>query len=513
MLITERYKELIAGIHACYDRVVIQGTLANWCYAQGMTAFLKAKQIRIFDYAKLAEALTEVIRANALRVAQEAGLKIEFIRKSKAFRKEARIKEIIRERGEHPGLVHIFSAMETCSSIPTGSGHDKQTGQTFLKPRPCRGKCLHYYFYFIDKAFGLCYLRVPTWCPFALQFYFNGHNWLAHQLDQQQIPYTKLENAFLAIGDWAKAQELSDHIRIEDPDLVGALDILAARFCPALQKYGRAFRWNTKPTEYALDIVFKKPSDLKALYEPLIRTAIFAVKPEDIASFLGQKLHPNYQGELGNKFNVRILGTRIKHPMGAVTIKMYDKFGLILRLEITVNDISHFKHYRAVRQRDGSTLQKIASMKKTIYSLFPLIHILKAGTRRYLEFLSALADPSQGIKRRAKVSKTVESHDRTYKGFNFYSEEDHILFTVLARGEFNIYGLQNKNLRQHLSDKSSSAITRILKRLKAHGLVKKVAHSYKYHLTQLGKAVIAVGLTIREMLVVPGLAEIKSFCH
>ena len=41
------------------------------------------------------------------------------------------------------------------------------------------GKCLHYYFYFIDAEFGLCYLRVPTWAPFRLQFYCNGHNWLA----------------------------------------------------------------------------------------------------------------------------------------------------------------------------------------------------------------------------------------------------------------------------------------------------------------------------------------------
>jgi len=69
-------------------------------------------------------------------------------------------------------------------------------------------------------------------------------------------------------------------------------------------------------------------------------------------------------------------------------------------------------------------------MKKTIYSLFPLINTLKAGTRRYLEFISALDDPSLGIKRLAKVSKTVESADRTYKGFNFYSEDDHILFTT-----------------------------------------------------------------------------------
>lgn len=55
--------------------------------------------------------------------------------------------------------------------------HDKKTGRTFLKPDS--GRCLHYYFYFLDTVWGLCYLRVPTWCPFRLQCYFNGHNYLA----------------------------------------------------------------------------------------------------------------------------------------------------------------------------------------------------------------------------------------------------------------------------------------------------------------------------------------------
>ena len=85
------------------------------------------------------------------------------------------MKEVLARRGEHPGLVAILSAMEPCSSYKPW--HDKQTGRTFLKPDS--GKCLHYYFYFMDKELGLCYVRVPTWLPCRLQIYFNGHNWRA----------------------------------------------------------------------------------------------------------------------------------------------------------------------------------------------------------------------------------------------------------------------------------------------------------------------------------------------
>ena len=48
--LTERYRERLAGVLSCYDRVIITGTLPGACYATGMTGFLSARQIRIFDY-------------------------------------------------------------------------------------------------------------------------------------------------------------------------------------------------------------------------------------------------------------------------------------------------------------------------------------------------------------------------------------------------------------------------------------------------------------------------------
>lgn len=504
MLLTERYKEQIAGVISCYDRLVIQGTLPGWCFAGGMTSFLNVNKIRIFDYPKFANTLREEIRSHAEAIARENNLEIEFIRKIKAFRKEERIKEFLKERGTHPGLVHIFSAMEKCTSYKPW--HDKTTGNTSLKYDS--GKCLHYYFYFIDKEYGLCYLRVPTWSPFRLQFYFNGHNLLAAKLSQQGINYEIRENAFLKIDDWEKAQSLSDHIRTED--LHQVLDILASRYVPFLQRYGLIYRWSIMQAEYATDIVFKKQAYLGPLYETLVRTAIHSVKPENIASFLGQKLHWNYQGEMGNNFNTRILGTRIKHQMGAVSIKMYDKFGIVLRIETTTDDVSQFRHYREVQRHDGGRESKVAPMKKNIYSLYILAQLLKDSNRRYLEFISSFDDPSDGMKKLIKISDPVKDDDRSYKGFNFFNQTDQKIFEVLARGEFNINGFQNKMIRKFISNLSPSSITRILKRLLLHGLVKKVARSRKYYLTKLGKAVITTGLKARALFIIPSLAGLEA---
>ena len=209
-LLTETYKSKIAYVLSCYDRLILSGTLPEISFSQGMTNYMYQKEVKIFDYPKFAEPFKEVIRANAKRISKEYGVEIEFIRKS-GVRKESIISEKIEKRGNHPGIVHIISAMETCNTYKPW--HDKTTGKTFLKPD--QSKCLHYYFYFIDEQVGLGYVRVPTWCPFRLQVYINGHNLLATELRQSGIKYTMIDNAFDSLEDADKAQELSDNISIE----------------------------------------------------------------------------------------------------------------------------------------------------------------------------------------------------------------------------------------------------------------------------------------------------------
>ena len=146
---------------------------------------------------------------------------------------------------------------------------------------------------------------------------------------------------------------------------------------------------------------------------------------------------------------------------------MYDKFGLILRIETTVNDVAFFPHYRQVEHRDGTRVTKWTRMKRSLYSLPALREALRAAHHRYWEFISTLADPSAGVEKLRKLSQTVIERERSYRGFNFFCQEDQQLLQVLARGEFNIRGLQNRSLRDHLPDKSSGQVSRLLKRLRS----------------------------------------------
>ena len=465
-----------------------------------MSGFLRARGIRIVDYPQSAQPLRERIRENAEALARDHGLEIEFIRK-RNFRQGDRIRDLLKARGDHPGLVHIFSVMEPCTSYKPW--HSQRTHQTYLKPDS--GKCLHYYFYFIDPELGRCHVRVPTWCPLRLQFYFNAHHWLASQLDQQGIGYELVDNAFTHIDDGDRAQAVA-----ERPDvrrLHRIFDDYAERCCPALEDVDQRYHWSLHQVEYASDIVFHRAEDLQPLYETITRTAIHAVKAEDVATFLGRKLNGNYQGEIGSNYQVRLEGTRIRHQMGSEAgLKLYDKFAHILRVETTLNDVRFFMHYRKVEHRDGTHTFKPAPVKKTIYSLPAVIDLCRAANHRYLAFISQMDDPSAGLKNLHKVAGPARHKDRTVSGFNLLRLEDLRLLWTILRGEFKLSGLRNRDLREALGGRTSSQISRLLLRMRKHGLIKKIGGTHKYYVTRFGERVLLAAMQLREFVLIPSLA-------
>ena len=146
-------------------------------------------------------------------------------------------------------------------------------------------------------------------------------------------------------------------------------------------------------------------------------------------------------------------------------------------------------------------------MKKSIYSLPALQEQLVTANQRYEKFISAIETPEIGVKKLRKLTETKTVNHRRYKGFHLLTEEDAFLLRTLLRGEFVIQGFTNQSLRQHLSDKNCGQVTRLLKRLRVHGLVKRVGRRYKYYLTEFGRQIATMSLKLREMVVIPSLAH------
>jgi len=208
-----------------------------------MTAFFNTKHYKIFDFANIFTPITNGIKTNIERLADESGVNIEYVRKVGAFRKEDKIEAIIAERGTASGLVHIFSQQEIFNTY--APWHDKQTERCYFKPDTT--KRLVYYVYFIDELLGLCYMKIPTVAPFALSFYFNGHSLLETKLKKAGIGFAKQDNAFTCISDFEQAQKLSDNIKVED--IHQALDIFAKRYCPLPEDWNITYQWSLSEVE------------------------------------------------------------------------------------------------------------------------------------------------------------------------------------------------------------------------------------------------------------------------
>jgi len=389
--------------------------------------------------------------------------------------------------------------MEACNAYEPW--HDKRSHQTFL--RHTSGKCLHYYFYFIDDTLGLIYLRVPTWCPFWLQFYCNGRSWLVRSLAAVGIGYTMADNAFIRLGDGAWAQQLVDGF---SQDMLHAIrDCCADQHCPVLAVFGQGHHWSLMQVEYATDLAIRSDAVMKPLYDELPRQVIFSVKAEQVVTFLGKKITPQLAQEIGCLFATRIEGFCVNHYLGKVSVTMYATFGRVLRLKTTTNDVSFFQWYRKVEHRDGHLSCEIAPVKNTIYSLIDLRELLSCN-RRYLEYLSALDDFSAGDRNLHGLSNPKTVNGDTLKAFNLFDRMQQILLRALQRPTLNSRGICQVDLAPFLPHVSGFHMTRYLWRLRQFGLIKQVAHSYRNYLTKLGRSAITAACRITEHVVVPALA-------
>ncbi len=176
---------------------------------------------------------------------------------------------------------------------------------------------------------------------------------------------------------------------------------------------------------------------------------------------------------------------------------MYDKHGIVLRIETTTNDVSFFKHHRKVEHRQGPPTREVAPVKKTIYSLIDLREILLGCNRRYLAHLSALDDFSAGVRRFRQLTKP-----REVEGF---AQDEQALLHAIQDPRGNIAGFRRGDLLADLTMFSPTRLSRQLHRLLDIGVIKRVTGTYRYYLTKAGRAATAAAARLTGATIVPAL--------
>jgi hypothetical protein len=499
----QRHADSVIGTLSGFDRVLFRGTLMSLSHVRGMDKFLGSRGVLYKDYSRFAGALSGRLKRRAEELAEKEGRPFEYLASS-SIRKEEVARRIMERDGISEGLICVLSCVEPCRTISVKSDRASKR----LKLAPQERKCLHLYFYYVDREFGLMHVRLQTWLPMPIQVCINGREYLACRMKQAGIGFEQRDNCFVRIDDLPRAQKMLDELLTRR--WTRTLNALARRVNPLPGKRGglnlREYYWTLRESEYATDVMFKDAASLKAIYPDLIDHAMKQMDSQEVMRFLGRRSNGRFAGEVISDIQVRPEGMRIKHRVEENSLKMYDKQGSVLRIETTINNPRRFKVWRKCR-RQGQQRMAWIPMRKGLADLQRRVQISHAANQRYLQALSVVGHSAPVRQLLDPVSQRVVREHRPYRAIRPVSASDAQIFAAVMSGSFLLRGFTNRDLRLKLNQieppdpqqrrRESGRITRLLRLLRAHGLIKKISSTRYYRTTDTGRSIMTAALRIR----------------
>lgn len=497
----KRYHDLIVGKVTTIDRMIFNGYLTAFFPPGYFQRFLTCQGVWLRDFGRYVKYATERVKANAQRIASEA--KRPYIYQPHVLRgKDELAKKIAAKDGITQGLICVLATLEMRSCFEVRGGAAKPEVIRRLR------RCLHLYFYFIDPDFGLMHVRIQTWFPFQIQVYVNGREWLARQLDKRGIAYDRYDNCLLQVEDLAAAQALCE--RFTRRKWIRILDAFARRVNPLLPlvtKYtGRGYYWVVDQCEVATDIMWRDRRSLQALLPDLFDHTIRSFSAEDIMRFLGRKLTGRFQGDIVSDHKKRPEGRRVKHRSRSNWIKMYDKWS-VLRIETTINKPGDFRILRVITTPRGRRTRRWMRMTKGLANLWRYHQVGENANRRYLEALGQVEQRGKAIAELDGLCRSRAVQGKTVSRFNPVTVQDCALFKAALAGENTINGFRNRDLCRRLYEKPAHSpeeasrrcarVSRLIRKLRGHGLVAKVHRSRVYRVTPRGYRTMSAVLYFR----------------
>ena len=504
-----KYASDVIGVLSGFDRLVFRGTLRHIVYPDGMMAYLRQEEVLLKDFASHVTRVSAQLKEASIKMASANFRPYIHLPSSKTNKEDIAV-DLAKKDGIEHGLVCALGCVESCLSFDITSNRQAKKLELISRWR----KCLHVYHYYIHPVFGFMQGRLQTWFPFNIQICLNGREWLARQMDGAKIHYQRKDNCFPWIEDVPKAQSLMDQqLQTTWPK---HLDEFSRLLNPAHDDIFRAFPlqyyWSLMQSEWATDIMFRNPKALGTHYPTLVHHGMTTFSSPDVMRFLGKKIPPTanipprFTGQVVSDLKHRPEGIRVKHRLKANTLKIYDKQGTILRTETTINDPSDFKVYRKAESAEN-TDPGWRPLRKGVADFHRRAQVSHNANKRYLDALACAHDSTPLKTWTDKLCRPVTWKHNRFRALNPYSPQDAQLLTTVARGEFNINGFTNKDLRDLLypaqSDpiekrRASGRITRQIRLLRAHGLVRKLPKGHRYQLTKKGKLAITALLTARQ---------------
>lgn len=515
-----KHRDEITGVLSGFDRIVFRGSLRALSYPEGMKRYLWANQVRLVDFGTHVQQVSERVKEAVRAHAEAMGRPVQYLDSAKAD-KERVARALAARDGLDEGLVCVLSSVEPCRTFEVYRNRESRRLELVARTR----KCLFLYQYWLDPEVGFLNARIQTWVPFAVQICLNGREWLARQMERVRLPYVRCDNCFPWVADWGRAQRLLDTQR--RTLWPRRLDRIVRTLNPV---HGELFRrfpvryyWTTYQTEWATDVVFRHAAVLRRLAPRLMHYGLTVLQSQDVLRFLGRPVRldgevpKNFRGEVITDLKVREEGTRLKHSVDGNSVKTYDKayttVGSVLRAEATMQRTDGFRVFR--RKEGDRTGKKAWRVLRRGVADFPRrTAVSERAVERYLDALAWVDDQTTVQDLLARLGQPREWKGRRVRALDPLGH-DRVLLEAVCRGEFTLNGFRNRDLQQVFfgapSDEEreqrrrSAWVSRKLRLLRAHGVIRKVTGTYRYQVTERGQRAVgailaALGATVRDLL-------------
>ncbi len=503
------HRQRVTGSLAMFDRMIFKGHLTQLYKQNGARCFLWSQGVALKDFTAYAKETTERIANNARKLVTDAGrpvISFDHVKtRNRTQHKDELAKEIAERDGVSEGIVCLISAVEPCMSFQVRKSHKTRTIDISRRER----KCLHHYLYLIDPEFGFMHVRIQGWIPYECQIYINGREWLARALDKAGIGYVRYENSLLAIDDIEAASALCERFAHRAwPRVLNAFARLLNPILPAIRaaNYG-GYYWVLDQAEIATDIMFDTRLKLLEIWPDLVRHAALNMSSEDVLGFLGRKLHPSLKAQVVTDTKRRPEGWRVRHRMGGNWVKVYDKAS-VLRVETTINNPREFRVLRVFTDAQGRRERRWCEMRKGVCDLWRNFQVGVASNHRYLDALAAAPMKGEGVAALDALCRPRTKHGRTYARFSPLSPADLALFRAAMAGEHAIRGFRNTDITTRLyrrppvdrdeARRRCERVSRLIVKLRGHGLVAKIPRARRYRVTRYGQRVMTAAISLHD---------------
>jgi hypothetical protein len=257
-------------------------------------------------------------------------------------------------------------------------------------------------------------------------------------------------------------------------------------------------------------VLFAQRSALQGLRPHLYEQAALCFDAAQVMTFLGRRYRETFAGEVRTHWHRREPGAAVKHWVKGNALKMYDKDGVVLRIETVINNPKEFFVHRVRHKQGGTHEVGWFPMSKGVANLYRYAQVGQKANERYLEALAVVTDLGVGQRELEQRCAPVAYQGHRRRALQPLGRDDQALFAATLRGEHALRGFRNGELAQQLFGPRSSdpverrrqcgRVSRRISLLRAHGLVAKIPRSRRYRVTASGQRFMSTAIHLRRKL-------------